>query len=129
MKKLLNVKGLTLTETIVSLGIMGIVIIPLLNIFILCQKVLCISHNEYEAMQTAQYYMEEIKAMDAIDGEIYSYNGEKKSYERIVVQNEEMFGAEIRIVPDDNSVLHKIEIDVIDDGEIINSLAGSVIFE
>lgn len=129
MRKLLNIKGLTLAEIIVTLGVIGIVIIPLLNIFILCQKVLNIGRDEYEAVQTAQYYMEEIKAMDIIDNEIYSYNAEKKLYERVVVQSEGKYGAEIRIVPDDSNILHRIEINVIDEGEIVSSLAGSVIFE
>lgn len=129
MRKLLNIKGLTLAEIIVTIGVIGIVIIPLLNIFILCQKVLNIGRDEYEAVQTAQYYMEEIKAMDIIDNEIYSYNAEKKLYERVVVQSEGKYGAEIRIVPDDSNILHRIEINVIDEGEIVSSLAGSVIFE
>ena len=129
MRKLLNIKGLTLVEIIVTLGVIGIVIIPLLNIFILCQKVLNIGRNEYEAVQTAQYYMEEIKSMDIIDSEVYSYDAESNIYERVVVQNEGKYGAEIRIVPDDNSVLHRIEINVINEGKIVSSLAGSVIFE
>jgi Tfp pilus assembly protein PilV len=129
MKKLLNIKGLTLTETIVSLGVVGIVTVPLLSMLILCQKVLSISENEYESIQTAQYYMEEIKAMDVIDSELYSYNAEEKSYERIVLQNEGKYGAEIRIMQDEDTVLYNIEIDIIDEGKIINSLAGSVIFE
>ena len=129
MKKLLNIKGLTLTETIVSLGVVGIVTVPLLSMLILCQKVLSISENEYESIQTAQYYMEEIKAMNVIDSELYSYNAEEKSYERIVLQNEGKYGAEIRIMQDEDTVLYNIEIDIIDEGKIINSLAGSVIFE
>jgi Tfp pilus assembly protein PilV len=129
MKKLLNIKGLTLTETIVSLGVVGVVTVPLLSMLILCQKVLSISENEYESIQTAQYYMEEIKAMDVIDSELYSYNAEEKSYERIVLQNEGKYGAEIRIMQDEDTVLYNIEIDIIDEGKIINSLAGSVIFE
>ena len=129
MEKLLNTKGLTLMEIIVSLGILGIVIIPLMNIFVFCQKVLCISNDEYKSIQIAQYYMEEIKAMDGIDGSIYLFDTDNSSYKRVIVQNEENYGAEIRIMPDENCVLHRVEIDVIDNGEIVSSMNGSVIFE
>jgi len=129
MRKLINRKGVTLMEIIVTLGIIGIIVIPLLNFFVLCGRILNIGRNEYEAVQTAQHYMEEIKAMDVIDSEIYSYDPESYTYERIVLQRQGKYGAEIKIVPDIHSVLHRIEIKVIDEGEIVNSLTGSVIFE
>ena len=72
--------------------------------------------------------MEEIKAMNG-DMKFYFYNDEKEMYERVVVQDDLNYGAEIWIVPENNGILHRIEIDVIDEGEVINSLRGSVIFE
>lgn len=128
MKKLFNNDGLTLIEVIVSLGLIGIVIIPLLNIFVLCQRVLRISNDEYEVIQTGQYYMEEIKAMDEIDKGIYFYNGEKGIYERFITNESDNLSAEIRIRPALYE-LHYIEIDVLREGKVVSSLEGSVVFE
>lgn len=66
MKRILNQKGLTLVEIIVTLAVLGIVIAPLMSMFVTSQKVNVESRKEYEAIQLAQKYMEEIKAMDTI---------------------------------------------------------------
>jgi len=64
MKNLFNKKGLTLIEIIVTLAVLGIVIAPLMSMFVTSQKINVESRKEYEALQFAQKYMEEIKAMD-----------------------------------------------------------------
>lgn len=64
MKILFNKKGLTLIEIIVTLAVLGIVIAPLMSMFVTSQKINVESRKEYEALQFAQKYMEEIKAMD-----------------------------------------------------------------
>lgn len=127
MKKLIDNRGLTLIELIVSLGLIGIVIIPLFNMFILCQRVLSISNNEYVIIQTAQYYMEEIKAMDKIDEGLYSYNAEKKIYERFIINQSDNSSVEIRI-KEAFYGLHYIEIDILKEGHVVDSLGGSVVF-
>ena len=66
LKRILNQKGLTLVEIIVTLAVLGIVIAPLMSMFVTSQKVNVESRKEYEAIQLAQKYMEEIKAMDTI---------------------------------------------------------------
>lgn len=129
MKRILDFRAYTLIEIIVSLGILGIVIIPLMNVFVLCHKLLNINHREYETIQTAQLYMEEIKAMDKIDEGKYSYIDEEGLYERVVVEDSINYGAEIRIIPIDNSGLYRIEIYVLHKGEVVNDLFGSVIIE
>ena len=129
MKRLCNTKGLTLIETIVSLGILGAVILPIFNIFIFCQNVSNITDNEYISIQTAQYYMEEIKSLDEINSSAYLFDEENNLYSRVIVQGENNYGAEIRIIPDDDNIVFTIEIDVLNNGSIINSLIGSVIFE
>lgn len=128
MKKLINNRGLTLIELIVSLGLIGIVIIPLFNMFILCQRVLSMSNNEHVIIQTAQYYMEEIKAMDEIDECLYFYNAENKTYERFITNQSDDSSVEIRIKKDFYG-LHYIEIDILRDGEITSSLTGSVVLK
>ncbi len=67
MKKLLNKKGLTLIEIIVTLAVLGVVVSPLMSMFITSQKINTESRKEYEALLLAQKYMEEIKAMDTLD--------------------------------------------------------------
>lgn len=66
MKKILNERGLTLVEIIVTLAVLGIVIAPLMSMFVTGQKVNAESRKEYEALQLAQKYIEEIKAEDDI---------------------------------------------------------------
>lgn len=55
---------MTLIEIIVTLAVLGIVIAPLMSMFVTSQKINVESRKEYEALQFAQKYMEEIKAMD-----------------------------------------------------------------
>ena len=72
MKKIFNQKGLTLIEIIVTLAVLGIVIAPLMSMFVASQKVNVESRKEYDALQLAQKYMEEIKAMDSLSISAFS---------------------------------------------------------
>ena len=67
MRKLFNKNGFTLIEIIVTLAIMSIVIGPLMAMLITSQKINNESEKEYKSLQYAQQYLEEIKAMDAIN--------------------------------------------------------------
>lgn len=128
MNKLFNNKGLTLAEVIMTLAILGVVICPLMNLLVLSEKINSKSHNEYKSVQRAQYYMEEIKAMEKIDRDLYTYNYDKMCYERVVTDNINNYCAEIRIRPGLYG-FHHIEVDIVSDGKVINSLEGSVVFK
>lgn len=67
MRKLFNKNGFTLVEIIVTLAIISIVIGPLMAMLITSQKINNESEKEYRSVQYAQQYLEEIKAMDAIN--------------------------------------------------------------
>lgn len=67
MKRLLNYSGLTLIEVIVTLAVLGVVVTPLMSMFLTSQKINSQSHNEYKAVQIAQEYMEEIKSMESLN--------------------------------------------------------------
>jgi len=67
LKSILNRKGLTLIEVILTLAVLGVVVTPLMGMFVTSQKINVESHNEYKAVQLAQKYMEEIKAMDILN--------------------------------------------------------------
>lgn len=127
MNRLFNNRGLTLVEVIMTLTILGIVICPMMNLLILSRKINNAGEVEYKSIQIAQRYMEEIKAMNEIDCNIYSFNSEIGCYEKYVSETDNNFGAEIKIVP--NGIIYYINIDIISDGEIINSLKGSKIFQ
>lgn len=71
MKKLKNKQGYTIIEIIVTLAILGIVIVPLITMFIMSQKINNEGTKEYKSIQIAQKYMEEIKSM-----EIFNYSTE-----------------------------------------------------
>lgn len=110
-----------------TLTVLGVVICPLMNLFVLSKKVNKEGEIEYKSIQLAQYYMEEIKAMDEIDISRYVYNPEKMCYERIITGIDN-YTAEIRIRIG-NYGLHYIEVDILKEGKVINSLKGSVVFE
>ncbi len=62
MKKIFNEKGLTLIEIIVTLAVLGVVVSPLMNMFITSQKINNVSKEEYHTLQIAQKYIENIKS-------------------------------------------------------------------
>lgn len=67
MKKKFNDKGLTLIEIIVTLAVLGIIVSPLMSMFITSQKINNASNNEYQAIQLAQKYMESIKSQNTFN--------------------------------------------------------------
>ncbi|MDW5300395.1 MAG: prepilin-type N-terminal cleavage/methylation domain-containing protein [Sedimentibacter sp.] len=127
MNNVMNKRGLTVIEIIMTLAVLGVVICPLMNMFITSQRIINFSDNEYKSIQTAQMYMEEIKAMDELNTELYIFNSETGCYERNVSEADNNYGAEIAIDP--NSIIYYISIDIISEGEIISSLAGSKVYE
>ena len=127
MNRLFNNRGLTLIEVIMTLAILGLVICPLMNMLVLSEKINKEGRKEYKSIQTAQYYMEETRAMDGIDMGAYVYNPEKMCYERIITTPDKN-RAEIRIKKGSYG-LHYIEVDILSEGKVINSLVGSIVFE
>jgi prepilin-type N-terminal cleavage/methylation domain-containing protein len=128
MNRLFNNKGLTLVEVIMTLAILGAVICPLMNLLVISQKINGEGENEYRVIQTAQYYMEETRSMDEIDAEVFVYKSEETCYERTVSNVMDGCSAEIRITPSSYG-LHYIEVDIVMDGEVIDSLEGSIILD
>ena len=99
MNKLFNNRGLTLVEVIITLAILGAVICPLMNLLVLSQKINSIGENEYSVIQTAQYYMEETRAVSEIDTGVFFYNSDEMCYERIIQNVLDDCNARIRIIP------------------------------
>ena len=62
-----NNKGLTLVEILITIAVLGIVIIPLMSMFITSQKMNNESEMKYRAIQFAQEELETIKAMKQLD--------------------------------------------------------------
>jgi prepilin-type N-terminal cleavage/methylation domain-containing protein len=123
-----NNHGLTLIEIIMSIAILGIVICPLMSLMIFSQKINNDGMKELKSLQQAQKYMEEIKSMNELDTENYSYNSQSNTYEKIIMQTNTEYKAEIKIKPVESSILYDIEILIKDDDEIIKTLVGSKIF-
>jgi prepilin-type N-terminal cleavage/methylation domain-containing protein len=123
-----NIHGLTLIEIIMSIAILGIVICPLMSLMIFSQKINNDGMKELKSLQQAQKYMEEIKSINELDTENYSYNSQSNTYEKIIMQTNTEYKAEIKIKPVESSILYDIEILIKDDDEIINTLVGSKIF-
>lgn len=111
-----------------TMTILGVVICPLMNLLVLSQKINSEGEKEYRSIQTAQYYMEEIRAMDEIDTGAFVYNSEEMCYEKIIADVLDDCSAEIKITPGSYG-LHYIEVDIKSDGEVINSLTGSMILD
>ena len=128
MNKLFNSRGLTLVEVIITLAILGAVICPLMNLLVLSQKINSIGENEYSVIQTAQYYMEETRAVSEIDTGVFFYNSDEMCYERIIQNVLDDCNARIRIIPGSYG-LRYIEVDILMNEEVINSLMGSIIID
>lgn len=122
-----NDKGLTVVEIIMTIAILGILIAPTMSMFVFSAKISFEGSTEFKSAQLAQFYIEEIKAMDEFDDEMYVFNNETNCYERVVSENSNNYGAEISIAP--NGIIYYITIDVISGGESINTIEASKIFK
>lgn len=113
MRGKINNKGLTLVEIIITLAVLGIVITPLMSMFVTSQKINAQSEIEYRAIQIAQKHMEEIKGMEYLEysdeagDEHYDErtvpdeNGIiRKVYERLNVDEEDNYTVDIEVIPD-----------------------------
>lgn len=129
MKNLLNKNGMTIVEIIISLAVLGIVICPLMSMFITSEMINIESNKEYRSIQQAQNYMEEIRALDRLDIETYPFNSESGLYERTIFETNDVYGADIKIKPDVNNILYYIVITIKCNEEIINELEGTVLFK
>lgn len=128
MKRLFNMDGLTIVEIIMSLAILGIVICPLMSMFVFSQNLNNKSEIEYKSILQAQKYMEEIQAMDTLDITDYQFNSENDCYERIINESVNNYGTEIIIKPDSRNMIFDIEIVLKKSEQVINKLKGSKIF-
>ncbi len=85
MFKVFNDRGLTLIEIIVTLAVLGVVVTPLMSMFITSQKINTESEKEYKAIQLSQKCMEEIKSMEILDtnhSSGYPYDTRKNAFIR-----------------------------------------------
>lgn len=128
MNSLFNNKGLTLVEVIMTLAILGAVICPLMNILVISQKINSEGQKDYRLIQTAQYYMEEVRAMGGINAGDFDCNGEYMCYEKTVLNVLDDYNAEIRVTLGSYG-MHYIVVDIVRGGEVIDSLEGTIIFK
>ena len=126
MKRFINNQGLTLVEIIITLGLLGALIGPLMNLVVVSQIMNSAGENETRLFQVAQYYMEETRSMDEIDMELFLYNSEKNNYERHISEALEDYSIEIRLIPARYGT-HYIEVDAIKDYETVYALKGIII--
>jgi prepilin-type N-terminal cleavage/methylation domain-containing protein len=101
LKKLLNKKGFTIVEIIVTLAVLGIVIGPLMTMFITSQKINNEGSKEYKSIQLAQEYMEEIKEMETFNYTTLGYTKTEDSgivtYTKTVDETSSDYGVNIEI--------------------------------
>lgn len=110
-----------------TFALLGVVICPLMTMFIISQKISNCSNNEYKSMLLAQKYMEEIESIKEFDAENYKFNYDTGSYERDILQTDNDFVAKIKIMPVGNK-LYNIEVDVWNNDGVSNKLKSSKIF-
>ena len=127
MKRIVNNRGLTLVEIIMTLALLGALICPLMNLLVISQKINSEGEKEFMVFQTAQYYMEETRSIDEIDTGLFLYNGEKGYYVRSVSGVLDNCNVEIRVIPARYG-MHYIEVDFIKDYEVVYALKGSIVF-
>lgn len=126
MKIGLNKLGICIVEIIMTIAILGIVITPLMSLFILSQKINYNAKLEYEAMLYAQNCMEEIQQLNSIDSDIYEYNSEANCYDRVIYEENNVI-IKIIIGPC-KDIVYDIEIAVSQNGKELNKLTGSKVF-
>jgi prepilin-type N-terminal cleavage/methylation domain-containing protein len=119
-------KGLTLIEVIISLAVIGLVITPLMSMFVFAAQINSESSLELKSVLTAQKYIEEFKASEELDFCNYVFNSDMGAYEKTVVQTADEFGAQIRI-QSERSHLYSIEVSIFDGSEVICSINSSKI--
>lgn len=127
MRKNFMVEGIAIVEMIMTLAILGIVICPIMSLFIMSQKINNESDVEYKSMLLAQKYMEEIIVTKDLDFLDYSYNYENGDYEKSIYEDANNLDAEIKIKPDGKNILYNIFISIKKNGQEINSLTGTKI--
>lgn len=119
--------GMTLVEFVVTIAVLGILIAPVMSMFVFSAKINNTARNEYKASMLAQSYMEEIKAMREIDTQKYSYNSSTGKYECLVPETESRYGADITIEAGEG-IVYTIKISIIQGAQVIKILEGSKIF-
>lgn len=120
--------GLTLVEVIMSFSILGIVIAPILSMFILAAKITVYSEKEYKTTQIAIQYIEEIKSNSNINKELYTYNSQNESYERCIDEVLGNYGVKITIKSDASNLLHTIVVSILEEEKVIKSVTATKVF-
>jgi type II secretory pathway pseudopilin PulG len=109
----------TLIEIIITLSIMGIVIAPLMSMFVTSQKINNEGEKKYNAIRLAQKYIEEIKSMDVFDTGASGYTlkvGSTDTYEKTV--SEDGYTVDITVKKNDSVTMTSIsETSIPEDGE------------
>ncbi len=117
--------GFTLIEAIIALSILAVAIIPLMSMLTLSAHINNESSREFKSLMEAQRLVEEFKSADISEvNEInYLYNANMGCYEKHVEQTKGEYGSLVRITRD--VLLYRIEVFVLDEGEVINYIEGS----
>ncbi|HBV68391.1 MAG TPA: hypothetical protein DEF04_09540 [Clostridiales bacterium] len=120
-----NTDGFTLIEAIIALSILAVAIIPLMSMMTLSAHINNESSREFKSLMEAQRIIEEFKSADvgAINEMDFSYNADTGCYEKHMEQTESEYGSLVRITQ--GVILYRIEVFVLDKGEIINYIEGS----
>lgn len=120
-----NNKGLTLIEIIVTLAVLGVVVTPLMNMFIASQKINNESGEEYRTLQIAQNHLEKIKSASDLSslpsmgyintgGNHYSAaGGEALPYEVDIIMESESSGEVVSNAPQNALPIVKIYDDTV----------------
>jgi len=120
-----NTDGFTLIEAIIALSILAVAIIPLMSMMTLSAHINNESSREFKSLMEAQRIIEKFKSVDI--GEInemgYSYNSDIGCYEKYMEQTKSEYGSLVRITQ--GVLLYRIEVFVLDEGEVINYIEGS----
>lgn len=115
MKNKFNSNGLTLIEVIITLAILGVVVTPLMSMFITSQKINRESEMKYNAIQLAQEQMEDIKADNTLDVSSGSgYTGVDGDYEKSL--NDDGYRLDINI-----NKSEEVELEDVDTVEVPDS--------
>lgn len=114
MRNTFNNKGLTLIEIIVTIAVLGVVVSPLMSMFITSQKINNEGDKEFKKLQVAQRFLEDVKSLYVLSDieklEYNDYNGTKK-----YISNGEGYKLEYSSYEDLNKE-YDVKVDILKEG-------------
>lgn len=113
IKKMRDNKGFTLLEIVITIGILGIIVIPIFSLFVNTAKTNAMAEDKIQATMIAQKYMEKIKSSKSIEEVSISKDGDFN----VNIQKRDLYSSEGNSGNNGGNTQDKSIIKITADGE------------